>query len=131
MTSPRSSAFLSRFADNFDSFAAGQVIFAEGQAGNVLYVVKEGEVDILIHDQVIETIGPGDVLGEMALIDQKPRSATAVARTDCQLVPINEARFKFLVQQTPYFAIEVMRVMARTPPPNGRGDVTRTAHATG
>ena len=89
------------------------MIFAEGQPGDVMYVVKDGEVDVLIHNQVVETIGPGDVLGEMALIDQQPRSATAVARTDCQLVSINEARFKYLVQQTPYFAIEVMRVMAR------------------
>jgi len=78
-----------------------------------MYILKEGEVDILVHDKIVETIGPGEILGEMALIDQNPRSATAVARTNCQLVSIDEKRFTFLVQQTPYFAIEVMRVMAR------------------
>ena len=102
---------LVRFADHV-SFAAGQQIFAEGQPGDVMYVVKEGEVDITVHDKLVETVRPGGILGEMALLDHNPRSATAVARTDCQLVPINEARFQFLVQQTPYFAIEVMRVLA-------------------
>jgi len=103
---------LFRNATDFESFPAGQVIFQEGQSGDVMYAVTEGEVDIRIHDKVIETVGPGGILGEMALIDTKPRSATAIARTDCKLVPINEKRFAFLVQQTPHFAVQVMRVMA-------------------
>ncbi|MCI0525856.1 MAG: cyclic nucleotide-binding domain-containing protein [Nitrospira sp.] len=69
------------------------------------------QVDILIQDKVLETVKPGGILGEMALIDAKPRSATAVAKTDCKLVPIDEKRFVFLVQETPYFAIQVMQVM--------------------
>ena len=107
-----SSLNLVRFAADCASFAAGQQIFAEGQAGDVMFIVKEGEVDVVVHGKVVETLGPGGILGEMALIDRNPRSATAVAKTDCQLVPINEGRFQFLVQQTPYFAIEVMRVLA-------------------
>ncbi len=51
-----------------------------------MYVVQEGEVDIVIRDQVVETVGPGGILGELALIDQGPRSASARARTDCKLV---------------------------------------------
>jgi len=50
--------------------------------------------------------------GEMALIDSSARSATAVARTDCELIPVDDKRFMFLVQQTPFFAIHVMRVLA-------------------
>jgi CRP/FNR family transcriptional regulator, cyclic AMP receptor protein len=103
---------LVRFAGDVLSFVAGQQIFAEGQPGDVMFIVKAGEVDVIVHGQSVETLGPGGVLGEMALIDHNPRSATAVAKTDCQLVPINEQRFQFLVQQTPYFAIEVMRVLA-------------------
>jgi CRP-like cAMP-binding protein len=49
----------------------------------------------------------------MALIDKQPRSATAVAKTDCKLVSVNEERFQRLVKQTPHFAIQVMRVMAQ------------------
>lgn len=102
---------LVRFAGDFEAFAAGQPIFTEGQPGDVMYVVKEGEVDLFIHGNLVDTLGPGGILGEMAMIDRKPRSATAVARTDCQLVSINEGRFQYLVQQTPYFSLEVMRVL--------------------
>jgi CRP/FNR family cyclic AMP-dependent transcriptional regulator len=104
---------LVRFATDFLSFTARQQIFAEGQPGDVMFIVREGEVDVVVHGAVVETLGPGGILGEMALIDPNPRSASAVAKTDCQLVPINETRFQFLVQQTPYFAIEVMRVLAK------------------
>jgi CRP-like cAMP-binding protein len=54
----------------------------------------------------------GGIFGEMSLIDDKPRSATARARTDCELVPIDEGRFLELVHQKPGFALEVMKVMA-------------------
>ena len=53
------------------------------------------------------------IFGEMALIDDAPRSATAVAVTDVELVPVSEKQFLFLVSQTPFFAIKVMRVLAR------------------
>lgn len=94
------------------SFPAGQTIFQEGQAGDVMYVVVEGEVDILVHGTLLDSVGPGGLLGEMALIENKPRSATAVAKTDSKLVAVSEKRFTFLVQQTPHFALQVMRVMA-------------------
>lgn len=94
------------------SFSAGQFIFQAGQPGEVMYVVQEGEVDLIYHNQLLETVGPGGILGEMALLDTAPRSATAVARTDCKLVSINQARFKVHIHHTPYFALEVMRIMA-------------------
>jgi CRP-like cAMP-binding protein len=47
----------------------------------------------------------------MAMVDGQPRTASAVARTDCRLVPIDQKRFQFLIQETPYFAIEVMRLL--------------------
>jgi CRP-like cAMP-binding protein len=96
----------------YQLFSAGQTIFQEGEPGDVMYVVQEGEADILLRDHLLETVGPGGILGEMALIDTTSRSATAVARTDCKLVPINQTRFKVHVHHTPYFALQVMRVMA-------------------
>ncbi len=54
----------------------------------------------------------GGVFGEMALIDKAPRSATAVAVTDSQVVAVGEKRFMYLIQQTPYFALEIMHVLA-------------------
>jgi CRP-like cAMP-binding protein len=88
------------------------MIFDVGDPGDVMYGVKEGEVEIFVGDRVLETIGPGSLFGEMSLIEGSIRSASARAKTDCQIVPINERRFTFLVQQTPFFALQVMRIMA-------------------
>jgi CRP-like cAMP-binding protein len=99
-------------ATEVECFSAGQAIFTEGQPGQMMYVVNEGEVEVLIRDKVVETVGPGGILGEMALIEDKPRSATAIAKTDVKVVPIDERRFTFLVQQTPFFSLQVMRVLA-------------------
>lgn len=103
---------LFRHATDVRTFTQGQVIFHEGEPGDVMYVVQEGEVEIRIGDQVIDRFGPGGIFGEMALIDSSARSATAIATTDCRLVPIDEKYFHHLIQQRPYFATEVMRVMA-------------------
>jgi CRP-like cAMP-binding protein len=103
---------LFRNATDFVSFGAGQTIFKEGEPGDTMYVVKDGEVEVLIHNKSIETIGAGEIVGEMAIVDSGPRSATAVAKTDCKLVPIDQKLFSFLVQGTPYFAIQVMQIMA-------------------
>lgn len=102
---------LFRHSTDAKALSAGEVIFSAGDPGDVMYVVQEGEVDIVLGDRVIDSIGPGGIIGEMALIDSRPRSATALARTDCRLVPIDEKRFAFLVQQTPNFALTVMRLM--------------------
>ena len=112
-TTPQPGATVSRVADDFEGFSAGQHIFTAGQPGDTMYVVKEGEVEVVVNGKVVDTLGPGGILGEMALIDKQPRSATAVAKTDCKLVSVNEQRFQRLVQQTPHFAIQVMRVMAQ------------------
>ena len=77
-----------------------------------MYVVKEGEVEVIVNKTVVDTIGPGGVIGEMALIEAKPRSATVVTKTVCQLLPIDEPRFLSLVQQRPQFSLEIMRMLA-------------------
>lgn len=103
---------LFRTADNFESYTPGQMIFEEGQPGNIMYVVKDGEVEILFGADVMETLDAGEVFGEMALIEGKGRSAGARAKTACQVVPVDEQHFTFLVQQTPHFALSVMKTMA-------------------
>jgi len=91
----------------------GQVIFAAGDPGREMYVVRTGSVDLRIGDTVLETVGPGGILGELALVDPAPRSATAVAGVDCSLARITEESFADLVRRVPGLALEVMRVMAR------------------
>jgi CRP-like cAMP-binding protein len=103
---------LFQHATNVETFSAGQLIIEEGTPGDVMYVVQEGEVDIRLGDKVIDFAGPGGIVGEMALLSDKPRSASVVARSDCRLVPVDEKQFVYLVHQSPYFAIQVMRVLA-------------------
>jgi len=92
---------------------AGQVIFTEGQPSNgLMYAVLDGEVIITRNQQTLETVGPGGVFGEMALLDQQARSGTAMARTDCRVAAITEQRFTRLVTQNPLFALGMMRLLA-------------------
>ena len=102
---------LFRGSKNAVTFDPGQVIFSEGEAGDSMFVVLEGDIEIRVHDKVIDTAHPGELIGEMALVDKSPRSATAVAQTACKVVPVNEKQFNFMVQETPNFAITVMRMM--------------------
>ena len=103
---------LFRNETEFDCFNAGATIFAEGDPGNLMYVVFDGQVRLSVKGKEVELLGPGNVMGELSLIDAAPRSATATAVTECKLVPITEHRFMFMVQQTPKFALQIMRVIA-------------------
>ena len=91
----------------------GGVIFREGEQADELFVIKSGYVRIQIGNRMVAELTADDIFGEMALIDNEPRSATAVAITDVELVPITEKQFLFLVGQTPYFALKVMRTLAQ------------------
>jgi CRP/FNR family cyclic AMP-dependent transcriptional regulator len=105
--------FLGLFSDQNIalSFEAGRVLFRKDDPGHDLYVVKSGEIQILDGNHVLETVTAGGIVGEMALVDGGPRSATCRAVIDSVVIPIDERRFLFMVQQTPFFALRVMRVM--------------------
>ncbi|HTC05265.1 MAG TPA: cyclic nucleotide-binding domain-containing protein [Xanthobacteraceae bacterium] len=94
-------------------FKAGEVIFKEGDAATEFFVIQRGKVEIRIGNRLLGTLSDHDIFGEMALIDTAPRSATAIAATDVKLVPVGEKQFLFLVSRTPYFALKIMRVLAR------------------
>jgi CRP/FNR family transcriptional regulator, cyclic AMP receptor protein len=95
------------------TFKAGSVIFREGDPANELFVIKSGQVRIQIGNRTITELSADSIFGEMALSDSEPRSATAIAITDVELVPVTEKQFLFLVGQTPYFALKVMRLLAQ------------------
>ena len=95
------------------SFKAGDVIFSEGDPAAELLVVKNGTVEIRIRDQLIDTLGERSIFGEMALIDSGPRSATALALTDTELIPLGDKGFGLLVAYTPKFALSVLRVLVK------------------
>jgi CRP-like cAMP-binding protein len=77
-----------------------------------MYVVVQGEVEIWVGPVLAETVTSGGVFGEMALIDQHPRSADAIAQSDCKVVPLDQKGFEYLVSETPFFALQVMGIMA-------------------
>ncbi|HVN53899.1 MAG TPA: cyclic nucleotide-binding domain-containing protein [Anaerolineaceae bacterium] len=104
---------LFRNSQDYKSYAAGETIFRYGDPADVMYVIVEGEVDIVGNTGVvIDSLSEGDLFGEMALVDDSPRSGTALAKTDCKVVPVNRQRFEFMVQNTPHFAVVVMTIMA-------------------
>jgi CRP-like cAMP-binding protein len=93
------------------SIVAGTTIFAVGAAPDCMYSIIEGQVDLLVNGKLVETVSPGGIFGEMALIDNDNRTATAVAKTDLKVVSIDQSEFLRLVQQTPSFALHVMRAL--------------------
>ena len=94
------------------SFKAGETIFREGDAGEEAFVIKNGRVTISVDGRDLDQLGENELFGEMALVDKSPRAATAVATTDVELIPIGEKQFLYLVDETPFFALTVMRIMA-------------------
>ncbi len=85
------------------------VIMREGQSGACMYVVKEGKVAIGVQNRLVALVNPGGTFGEMALVDQSPRSATAIAETECELLSIDRASLLAAVKSQPAFAFAMMR----------------------
>jgi len=94
-------------------FKAGTIIFHQGDVANEMFVIKSGQVRIQLGNRTLAELRADNIFGEMALIDDEPRSASAIAITDVELVPVSERQFLFMVSQTPYFALKVMRVLAQ------------------
>jgi len=99
--------------DRHALYNAGERIFGRGETGSLMYAVLEGAVDIVLKGRHIETVTVGGVFGEMALIDDEPRSAEAVAQVKTRVVEIDRDSFLALVQLSPEFALDVMGDLTR------------------
>lgn len=106
---------LEAFRDSNDlvRFAAGEVIMAEGERGELMYVVLEGEVTITLKGKVLATASSGEIVGEMSLINSGLRSATVTAGTDCVLAMIDRVSFQSMLRHVPDFALHVMNVLGK------------------
>ena len=94
------------------SFPAGAVLAREGEPGEEAFVVVSGEVDVTIGKKKVATVGPGEILGEMSLLDLGPRSATATARTEVDLFVLNPREFASMIDDSPSVARKMLRTLA-------------------
>lgn len=95
------------------TYPDGGVVFLRGAVGDCAYIVRQGVVEIREAGRVLERLIPGDVFGEMALIDNETRSASAVAVGETALVIVDRTTFNRLVRNEPDFALAIMQAMAR------------------
>lgn len=92
------------------SLKTGDIIFEQGQFGEVMYGIIEGEVGLFLGNLLVETIEKGDLFGEGALVQPEHlRATTAKALTDAKLVTLDRERFLFAVQETPLFALQTLK----------------------
>jgi CRP/FNR family transcriptional regulator, cyclic AMP receptor protein len=99
--------------ENVVTLRSGETLFRKGDPAQCMYVVLSGDLSVGDGNKIYEQLSAGGLVGEMALIDHAPRAATVTAQADSTLVEINEKRFLFLVQQTPSFALNVMRILSQ------------------
>jgi CRP/FNR family transcriptional regulator, cyclic AMP receptor protein len=101
-------------------FPQGKTIFSESEKSlpfllmrQRMYLLLEGEVSVLAQDTPIATVGKGEIFGEMASINQAPRSAAAVAKTQCRVIALDDKQFQAALAKRPEFALMLMSVMVR------------------
>lgn len=103
---------LFKYSKDTAALGPGEVLFREGDRGEVMFAVVEGRIELSRHGHSVEDVGPGGILGELALIDAARRSATATARTHARVARVDQKQFMFLVQEHPTFALQVMKIMS-------------------
>ena len=100
-----------RLADEVD-VKAGKVLMREGEAGGEFFVVIDGGIRIERDGKVISTVGPGEYLGEIALVVERPRTATATVETDSSLLVLNHREFHSLMERFPSIRMSVLESIA-------------------
>lgn len=106
---------MAKASELYVDIAAGQYLFREGDAGAEMYIVESGSIAILRSargSEPLAVLEPGDFLGEMAVLEDQPRFASALARTDCRLLRIERAAFAELLRQNVEIAVRIMRKLA-------------------
>jgi CRP-like cAMP-binding protein len=99
--------------DSSSHYAAGDVIFQQGELGTEMFIIQEGEVDIVKHingeSHALSHLEKGDFFGEMAVLESVPRTADAIAKTEVRALVINGARFDEMLRKNPEVAVRIIR----------------------
>jgi len=104
-------SIIERMGGKSKLYRAGTVIMREGEPATHMFYLHGGKALVTAHGQSVEEVSAGGIFGEMAMIDNAPRSATVTAKTDCDVVAVDERLFLLLVHQTPFFSLDVMRTL--------------------
>ena len=105
-------SILDRLGAPYRHFDAGEKVFLEEDAGDAMYMVRSGRVDVITYGTVLENIRTGGIFGEMALIDDGPRSAAAMAAEPTEVIAIDKPTFLAVIRDDPQFALKVMGLLA-------------------
>jgi len=89
----------------------GAVLIDQGKPGQECFVILDGEAGVFVRDDLVATLGPGSMVGEMALIDHRPRSATVVAQTDMRVLSFDTKSFRTLLDEMPKAREQVMSLL--------------------
>ena len=107
-----------KVAGKAEKITQGKVIFAEHDKArpylfmrDKMYLLLEGDVDLVARKKIIGTVGKGQIFGEMASITHAPRSASAVAKTACRVIALDDKQFRKGLQTKPAFALMLMSIM--------------------
>ena len=92
--------------------SAGETVIQAGEQGKYMFVIQSGEADIINDGVILDQVGPGGVVGEMAMVDGSLRSATVQASTDLTLLPVSKPDFEILIRRHPQFGVHVMKIMS-------------------
>lgn len=116
---PEAALSFFRSAGKPQTIAKGTTIFSENSEGAArslapdrIYLLLQGEVGVIANGEPIATIGAGEVFGEMASLGQMPRSASAVAKTDCRVIGLDDGQFRAALGKDPAFALMLLSIMA-------------------
>ena len=102
---------VAELADDVDA-EKGAVLVEQGRVGQECYVILEGEASVYVGDDHVATSGPGSMVGEMALVEHRPRNATVVADTPMKLIAFDTGAFKKLLEEMPKVHDRVMETLA-------------------
>jgi CRP-like cAMP-binding protein len=108
---------IATMADEID-FKPGKVLIKEGSPGREFFVLVRGTADVSRGGKLLDTMGPGEFFGEMALLTNEPRSATVTTVTTVDTLVLTAANFKRLVTTNPLIGLKVMRAVAERVPPD-------------
>ena len=100
------------------SFSAGTKLFSQGDSGSALYIIKGGKVRVTMHggdgeEREVNTVGAGEAIGEMALLDDQPRSATVTAVDDVTALVLPVWEFRGVLKDHPDIALKLLAVLSR------------------